>query len=44
MRVSCCNTSKGGQFCLKYGLPVVCKVDNICQQGCNEFCKYTIAC
>ena len=36
---SCCNTSGGDLFCLRYGLHVVYKMENICQQGCNEFCK-----
>ena len=39
VRGSCCNTSGGDQFCLRYGLHVVYKMEGICQQGCNEFCK-----
>ena len=35
-------TSGGDQFCLRYGLHVVCKMEDICQQGCNEFCKTSL--
>ena len=38
-RGSCCNTSGGDQFCLRYGLNVVYKMEDICQQCCNESCK-----
>ena len=39
MRDSCCNTSGGDQFCLRYGWHVAYEMEDICQQRCNEFCK-----
>ena len=32
---SCSNTSRGDQFCLRYGWHVVYRMEDICQQGCN---------
>ena len=36
---TCCNTSKGDQFCLRYGKRVVYRMEVIYRQGGNEFCK-----
>ena len=36
---SCSNSSKGDQMCSRYDQHVVCKMEDICQQGSIEFCK-----